>query len=94
MHCESSGFAKDSKLIRGDNPSWWGSTTEGNNTEGGSQEPVLQQGQVQNKPFIPSTVIHNPLGQLTEQKTIDKSNIKDTIPRNKSKVYKIFIKLH
>lgn len=67
IYCEGSGFKKDSKLIRGDNPNWRGSTTEENNVEGAFQEPVFHHGQVQNKPFIQSTIT-NPLRQLLEKK--------------------------
>lgn len=35
MYCESFGFVKDFKFIRGDNLSWWGLIIEGNNIEGG-----------------------------------------------------------
>lgn len=89
-HCDSFGFTEDSEFLRRNDPSQWGSIIEGV-----FREPVFQQGQVQNKPFIPATIIKNPSGQVHGGKMLFIMAIqKDTIPRNKSKVYKIFIKLY
>ena len=92
--CDSSGLTQDSDLLRNNDPSQWRSTKETNvKVHFMNLCFNMDKSKISHAFQPPLSKIHWDSYRKQTNK-IHHSNTKNTIPRNKSNVYKIFIKLH